>query len=186
MQTRQHGRCRRDPVPPAPTHVGSVLSSISAISRSSGPATAWIVRVETLVYSAVISCLLWPGSTCDANIDILFEQMGGEAVPQRVRADPLADVGNFGSLLEGVVQLPRRYRTGAAAARKQPTMSPVRACSTRCTGSRSSTRNVGSLDQRRRQTVRTTASGYCRLATVHRKRSGHTLIHPGHRRCFAI
>ena len=33
----------------APVQPGGVLPSISAISRSSGPATAWIVRVETLV-----------------------------------------------------------------------------------------------------------------------------------------
>jgi hypothetical protein len=29
--------------------LGGALSSISTINRSSGPATAWIVRVETLV-----------------------------------------------------------------------------------------------------------------------------------------
>ena len=56
----------------------------------------------------------------DADVDILFEQVGGEAVTQRVRADAFADAGDLGGLLDCAMQLPRRDRIGAAAAGEQP------------------------------------------------------------------
>ena len=46
--------------------------SVSAISRSRGLVTAWIVRAATLVYSVVASTSLWPSSPWDqADIDML-------------------------------------------------------------------------------------------------------------------
>jgi len=42
----------------------------------------------------------------DADVDILLEQVGGEAVSQRVRADALADASDLGGLLDGAMQLP--------------------------------------------------------------------------------
>ncbi len=41
----------------------------------------------------------------DADVDVLLEQVGGETVPQRVRADALADPGRLGSLMNGAVEL---------------------------------------------------------------------------------
>jgi hypothetical protein len=40
------------------------------------------------------------------DIDAVFEQMGGEAVPQRMWADPLADVGCLGRLDDDAMELP--------------------------------------------------------------------------------
>ena len=57
----------------------------------------------------------------DADVDVLLEQVGGKAMPQRVRADALADPGRFGSLMNGTVELPRRDRIGVAAPGEQPT-----------------------------------------------------------------
>ena len=50
----------------------------------------------------------------DADVDILFEQVGGEAVTQRVRADALADAGGLGGLAMGTVNGPvlKRYTNG--------------------------------------------------------------------------
>ena len=56
----------------------------------------------------------------DADIDVLLEQMRGEAVPQRVRADALADPRRLGCLADSAVELPRRDRIGVAAPREQP------------------------------------------------------------------
>jgi len=42
----------------------------------------------------------------DADIDILFQQMGGEAVAQRMGRHPLSDPGRFGRLMDGAVDLP--------------------------------------------------------------------------------
>ena len=58
----------------------------------------------------------------DADVDILRKQAGGEAVTQRVRADALADAGDFGCFLDRTVQLARLDRRRAAAPREQPAM----------------------------------------------------------------
>ena len=50
----------------------------------------------------------------------LLEQVGGKAVPQRVRADALADPGSVGRFADGTVELPRRDRVGVAAPGEQP------------------------------------------------------------------
>jgi hypothetical protein len=41
----------------------------------------------------------------DADVDILLQQVRGEAVAQRVRGDPLADAGGLRSLMNGPVDL---------------------------------------------------------------------------------
>lgn len=46
---RERGRYRRPPKRRAPAQPGADAPSISNLRRSSGLATAWIVRVETLV-----------------------------------------------------------------------------------------------------------------------------------------
>jgi hypothetical protein len=43
----------------------------------------------------------------DADIDVLLEQMGREAVAQRVRRDPLGDVGRAGGGMDDPVELTR-------------------------------------------------------------------------------
>jgi hypothetical protein len=42
----------------------------------------------------------------DADIDILFKQVGRKTMTQCVRADALLDPGHFGGFLNGAVQLP--------------------------------------------------------------------------------
>ena len=102
---------------------GGVLPSISAISRSSGlgdraDRPGRDLGVERGRRRACVA----EQHLDDADIDVLLEQVGGEAVTQRVRADALADAGDLGGLLDGAMQLPRRDRIGAAAAREQPAM----------------------------------------------------------------
>jgi hypothetical protein len=40
----------------------------------------------------------------DPDIGVLFEQMGGEAVPQRMRRHPLFDPGGFGGGVYGACE----------------------------------------------------------------------------------
>ena len=54
------------------------------------------------------------------DVDILLQQMRGKAVSQRVRRDPLVDLGNAGSHADGASELPRRHRQHRIAAGKQP------------------------------------------------------------------
>src|SRR5208283_46041 len=56
------------------------------------------------------------------NIDVLFQKMGGKAVPQRVQGDTLLDVGDMDRGMAGAVELARRHRLHRIAARKQPTL----------------------------------------------------------------
>ena len=44
----------------------------------------------------------------DADVGILFEQVGGEAVPQRMRRHPLLDPGGLGGGVDGAVELTGR------------------------------------------------------------------------------
>ena len=57
----------------------------------------------------------------DADVDVLLEQMGGEAVAQRMGRDALLDAGRFRRLMDGAVELARRDRL-AGCAGKQPAM----------------------------------------------------------------
>jgi hypothetical protein len=60
----------------------------------------------------------------DADIDVLLEQVGGEAVPQGVQRDALVDVRHLGGGVAGAVELARGHRLGRIAAGEQPTSGP--------------------------------------------------------------
>ncbi|MND06620.1 hypothetical protein D3C83_280980 [compost metagenome] len=44
----------------------------------------------------------------DADVGILFEQVGGEAVPQCMRRDPLLDPSGVGGGMNGAIELTGR------------------------------------------------------------------------------
>src|SRR5215467_11830164 len=46
----------------------------------------------------------------DADVGILFQEMGGEAMPQCMRRDPLLDPGGLGGGVDGAVELTGRER----------------------------------------------------------------------------
>jgi hypothetical protein len=54
------------------------------------------------------------------NVDVLFEQMGGEAVPQRVLRDPVGQTRPLGRRVAYPVKLARGHRADAVAAGKHP------------------------------------------------------------------
>ena len=54
----------------------------------------------------------------------LLQQMGGEAVPQRMRRDPLADLRGLGGEMNHAIELARRDRIDRVPARKQPALRP--------------------------------------------------------------
>src|SRR6267378_5501853 len=71
--------------------------------------------------------LLVPEQRLDhANVGLLLEQMGGEAVPQRVRGDGLVDPGRLSRGMAGAVELACGERLHRIAAREQPTLGPRR------------------------------------------------------------
>ena len=82
------------------------MLSISAINRSSGPVTAWIVLVDTLRGARWSQLAVAKKDLNDTDVDILFEQMRSEAVTKHVRTDALAEAGDFGGLLDHAMQLP--------------------------------------------------------------------------------
>ena len=45
-----------------------------------------------------------------ADVDLALQQMGGEAVAQRVRGHALVDAGRVGGVVDGAVELPRGQR----------------------------------------------------------------------------
>jgi hypothetical protein len=51
----------------------------------------------------------------DADVGVLFQQVGGEAVPQRVRRHPLLVPGDLGGGMDGTVELTGRQRLDRAA-----------------------------------------------------------------------
>ena len=55
-----------------------------------------------------------------ADIHLLFEQVGGEAVPQRVQGDLLVDAGREPGLVHGAVQLTGGQRLDGVQSREQP------------------------------------------------------------------
>ena len=61
-----------------------------------------------------------------ANVDVLLQQMGGEAVPQGVQGDALADPGHLGGGMAGAIELARRHRIDRVQAGKQPPLWPGR------------------------------------------------------------
>ena len=60
-----------------------------------------------------------------ANIDAAFQQMGGEAVPQRMRRNALVDAGGVGGGVAGAIELARCQRTDAVLPGKQPALRPA-------------------------------------------------------------
>ncbi len=54
------------------------------------------------------------------DIDAVFEQMGGKAMPQRMGADPLVDILCLCGLNDDAVQLPCADRLHVVLAREQP------------------------------------------------------------------
>ena len=54
----------------------------------------------------------------DANIDVLLEQVGREAVAQGVRRHALGDLGHVGGGMAGASELPRRHRVDRVLARE--------------------------------------------------------------------
>jgi hypothetical protein len=56
-----------------------------------------------------------------ADIHLLFEQVGGEAVPQRMQGDLLVDAGCKSGLMHGAVQLSGCQRLDGVQSREQPT-----------------------------------------------------------------
>src|SRR5246127_1757208 len=55
-----------------------------------------------------------------ANIDILFQQMRGEAVPQRMWRDALLDPRGLGGGVDGTTELAGRQRVGRGTGGEKP------------------------------------------------------------------
>src|SRR5205085_12134687 len=52
----------------------------------------------------------------DADVDVLLEQVGGEAVPQGVQRDALIDLRHLGGGMAGAIELARGHRLSRIAA----------------------------------------------------------------------
>src|SRR5215212_9513162 len=59
-----------------------------------------------------------------ADVDVLLQQVGREAVAQRVRRDPLGDPGPVGGDMDGPVELTRGERVDRVLSREQPDLGP--------------------------------------------------------------
>ena len=66
-------------------------------------------------------CLCFEQNLNDPDIDVLFEQMRGEAVPKRVGRDALGDSGRSRRGGNGATELPSRHRVDRVEPREQPT-----------------------------------------------------------------
>jgi hypothetical protein len=55
-----------------------------------------------------------------ANVDVLLQQMRGEAVAQRVRSHPSGQRSQFGSHMADAIELARGHWVDAVAAREHP------------------------------------------------------------------
>src|SRR3954451_25284612 len=62
----------------------------------------------------------------DADVGLLLEQVGGEAVPQRVQRNRLVDLGQLRRGMAGAVELARRQRLHRIAPGEQPALWPRR------------------------------------------------------------
>ena len=56
----------------------------------------------------------------DADVDLLLEQVGREAVAKRVHRHPLVDAGRQGGGLNSAIELARAQRLDRVEAREQP------------------------------------------------------------------
>src|SRR5215831_13163743 len=66
-------------------------------------------------------CRAWHGRALDdADVGVLFQQMRGEAVAQRVRRHALLDAGGLGSGMDGAIELAGGERLERIATGKQP------------------------------------------------------------------
>src|SRR5260370_29738031 len=61
-----------------------------------------------------------------SDIDVLFQKMGGKAVPECVRRYPLVDPGHVGSRMTGAIELASGERIDGVLPRKQPPLWPAR------------------------------------------------------------
>src|SRR5215216_7229474 len=58
----------------------------------------------------------------DADVDVLLEQVSGEAVPQGVQRDALVDLRHLGRGVARAIELARGHRLGRIAAGEQPAL----------------------------------------------------------------
>src|SRR6266850_669372 len=58
------------------------------------------------------------------DIDVLLEQVGGEAMPQAMERYALVDLGSIGCGMAGAIELARRQRVQPVLSRKQPALWP--------------------------------------------------------------
>ena len=82
-------------------------------------------RVEQISY-AQATAIIVPLHLDHADVDVLFEQMGGEAVPQGVRRHALGDSRQVLGGVHGAVELAGRHWIDRVLARKQPGLRPRR------------------------------------------------------------
>jgi hypothetical protein len=69
--------------------------------------------------------LLVPEQHLDhADVDVLFQEVGCEAVAQRMRRHPLGDLGHVGGGVNGAVELTRGERVDPVLSGKQPDLGP--------------------------------------------------------------
>ena len=100
---------------------GLGLPSVSGASRSSGLVTAADRGVgDAGVKRGGVELGVAEQHLDDADVGVLLQQVGGEAVPQRVRRHPLLDPGGLGGGVDGAVELAGRERLDRVAAREQP------------------------------------------------------------------
>ena len=79
------------------------------------------------------------------DVDVLLEQMRGEAVPERVRRDPLPDAGLLGRGMDHPGELPRRHRVDRRPAGKQPAFGSIIPC--RCPSRHQARRSASSCGE---------------------------------------
>ncbi len=58
------------------------------------------------------------------DVDLLLEQVGGEAMPERVQRDALVDAGRLPGAIKGATELARGERIDRVLTGKQPTLRP--------------------------------------------------------------
>src|SRR5919107_6369806 len=111
MPIRNHGRCPRSPAldgPWAPALHGRLM-----LRSQHGEPVEWAHDGadrgggDTGVDRGGFELGVPEQDLDDANVDVLFQQMRGEAVPERVRAHALGDPGLLCGCMEGAVELAR-------------------------------------------------------------------------------
>jgi hypothetical protein len=98
----------------------TVLFGASGVSRSSGLMTSRMRLVATWVWRAVVSSLACEQDLNHANVDVLLQQMGSEAVAQRVRRHPFWQQRQFSSHVADAIELACGHWADAVAAREHP------------------------------------------------------------------